>query len=645
MPHGNARLLSDAKGAENFPEHVFAVDPAHDLAHRPERGTQLLRDELRREPAGERLARGRGKAGGTFETILMPRIDRHGPIAVRGATAGHAGDDPFNEQVDAVAAQAGEPHAFHSVPGSVFAKVDLIEDEDRGRSAMGHRPLVIGHFSTPIHDVQHEVRKFDLPSGARDAGQFDRVVTLAHAGGVDEAQRDAAEVDDFLDHVPRGAGLRAHDRAFVPEEQIEERGFADVRRPVDHGADAFAEDLAAGGGGEQGVDLGAGGIEPGEEGIAGVGVDVFIREIDERFDVGEEAEEVFTKGADAVAEPAFELLAGGAQREVGLRGDEIHHGFSLGEVELSVKVGALGEFTGLGGASAVAEEQFEDSAGDEHAAMAGDFDHVFPGVTRGRTEDGEQHVVDLFVAIEDRAVLLNARRQLCDAHLAPESRIRQVHRARAAEPEQGDGAFTEGRGDGGDGVVHGRTVASGGPAKSPLAPVREKRAFSTGAAWCYVSPMSRPQGFTLLEIMLAIVIGLLLMGVAVPSVIGLMREQRLKETYEQFDDFARAAQTEAVKKGKTMVMIWDEASISLVPLDPEARDEGAEPRSFPFPDGATMTLSRPAALVKKPVPEWPFWRTGACEPAIVNLEGPGGTWTAEYNGLTARGRITDMHAK
>jgi len=157
--------------------------------------------------------------------------------------------------------------------------------------------------------------------------------------------------------------------------------------------------------------------------------------------------------------------------------------------------------------------------------------------------------------------------------------------------------------------------------------------------------MSRRQGFTLLEIMLAIVIGLLLMGVAVPSVIGLMREQRLKASYEEFDDFVRRAQTEAVKKGRTMVMVWDKDAIQLVALDPEAHDAEAEPASFAFPDGATITLARPAALVKKPVPEWPFWKTGACEPAVVSLEGPGGVWTAEYNGLTARGYLSQMSPK
>ena len=145
--------------------------------------------------------------------------------------------------------------------------------------------------------------------------------------------------------------------------------------------------------------------------------------------------------------------------------------------------------------------------------------------------------------------------------------------------------------------------------------------------------------------MLAIVIGLLLMGVAVPSVIGLMREQRLKASYEEFDDFVRRAQTEAVKKGRTMVMVWDKDAIQLVPLDPEAHDAEAEPASFAFPDGATITLARPAALVKKPVPEWPFWKTGACEPAVVSLEGPGGVWTAEYNGLTARGHLSQMSPK
>jgi prepilin-type N-terminal cleavage/methylation domain-containing protein len=157
--------------------------------------------------------------------------------------------------------------------------------------------------------------------------------------------------------------------------------------------------------------------------------------------------------------------------------------------------------------------------------------------------------------------------------------------------------------------------------------------------------MSRRDGFTLLEILLAIVIGLLLMSVAVPSVTGLLRDQSLKKTYEQFDDFVRTAQMRAVSEGRTLVMVWDEGGITLVPLDPDSKEEDAKTEAFSIPDGCTFTLERPAALVKKPVAEWPFWRSGTCEPVIVHCESKAGTWTVEYNGLTVRGRVLAMESK
>lgn len=157
--------------------------------------------------------------------------------------------------------------------------------------------------------------------------------------------------------------------------------------------------------------------------------------------------------------------------------------------------------------------------------------------------------------------------------------------------------------------------------------------------------MSPRHGFTLLEIMLAIVIGLLLMTVAVPSVVGMMREQKLKQTYEEFDDFVRKAQLQAVETGQTQVMVWGGAGIDLILQSQEESENPEPPAHFTFPDGTTWNLGRPAALVKKPVWEWPFWRSGVCEPVVVSYEGAAGKWMAEYNGLTGRGKLLEMEAK
>jgi prepilin-type N-terminal cleavage/methylation domain-containing protein len=84
--------------------------------------------------------------------------------------------------------------------------------------------------------------------------------------------------------------------------------------------------------------------------------------------------------------------------------------------------------------------------------------------------------------------------------------------------------------------------------------------------------MPRRHAFTLLEILIAIVIGLMLLLIAVPSVSGMIREQKLRETFQKFDNYVRAAQTRAMRERRTYVMVWDKKGIDLVPLDPTVPD-------------------------------------------------------------------------
>ncbi len=157
--------------------------------------------------------------------------------------------------------------------------------------------------------------------------------------------------------------------------------------------------------------------------------------------------------------------------------------------------------------------------------------------------------------------------------------------------------------------------------------------------------MSRRHGFTLLELCLAVMIGMLLMSIAVPSVTGMLREQRLRESFDAFDDFVRGAQSKAIKERRMVVMVWDKEGISLDSPDLTEEEAKSKTERFSFAEDATWNLERPAALVKNPVWEWPFWRSGACEPVVVNFESPAGTWSAEYNGLTGHGKVVAMEVK
>ena len=147
--------------------------------------------------------------------------------------------------------------------------------------------------------------------------------------------------------------------------------------------------------------------------------------------------------------------------------------------------------------------------------------------------------------------------------------------------------------------------------------------------------MSRRAGFTLLEICMVIVIILLLFGLAVPSINALFAEQRMKKTFEQFDDFVRRTQMRAATERRAMVMIWDGEGITVQPDDPKEDDAASEGDYFAFTEG-TFALERPAALEKKPPVEWLFWRSGTCEPAIIHFEGQAGAWSVQYDPLTVR---------
>ncbi len=243
-------------------------------------------------------------------------------------------------------------------------------------------------------------------AGALDAGVFQEVLGEADAGGVYEEDGDAAEVYGFLEGIASGAGEMADDGALVAEEAVEEAGFAGVGLAEDDGAEAFAKDAALIGGAEEAGDFGAGGFEAGEEGGAGGGVDVFVRKIDVSLDVGKDGKEDLAQGGDVAAEAALELLGGGAEGEIGLGADEVHDGLGLGEVHFAIEEGAAGEFARLGERGAAGEEEIEDAAGDEDAAVALDLNDVLAGVARGGAMDGEEDFVEDAGAIDDAAELL-----------------------------------------------------------------------------------------------------------------------------------------------------------------------------------------------------------------------------------------------
>jgi len=148
--------------------------------------------------------------------------------------------------------------------------------------------------------------------------------------------------------------------------------------------------------------------------------------------------------------------------------------------------------------------------------------------------------------------------------------------------------------------------------------------------------MKRRAAFTLLEIVVAITIALMILMMAIPSVRGVMAEQALEKSYHQFDELVMRAQTRSVTERRTYALVWGKGEIVLVAMDKMDNDAPVEPEHYAVGEDEEYILERPAAMVKDPPGLWTFWRSGACEPALVTYNGPRGSWTVRYDALSAR---------
>jgi len=156
----------------------------------------------------------------------------------------------------------------------------------------------------------------------------------------------------------------------------------------------------------------------------------------------------------------------------------------------------------------------------------------------------------------------------------------------------------------------------------------------------------RPRsGFTLLELCLAVAIGLLIITMMIPSMSGLFSAQKLQATFEEFDAFVRAAQKKSITERRDYVMVFEEGGISLEPAEPDEDDASNEMPHLTMAEGADIVIERPVALEKNPPMEWYFWKSGVCEPVVASYKGPLGTWTVEYEPLTARGHVIEENAR
>jgi type II secretion system protein H len=149
----------------------------------------------------------------------------------------------------------------------------------------------------------------------------------------------------------------------------------------------------------------------------------------------------------------------------------------------------------------------------------------------------------------------------------------------------------------------------------------------------------RSTGFTLVELAVAVLLLVLLMMLAVPSMEGVLADRRLRRSLDGFNAIVREAQARSIAERRPYLIVWFDGKVGLR-AEGLAKGENSDPEvKMQLSRTESLKISFPAALLEKPPAEWIFWPSGNCEPAVVKYQGRNGNWTSSYSALTARGEI------
>ena len=157
-------------------------------------------------------------------------------------------------------------------------------------------------------------------------------------------------------------------------------------------------------------------------------------------------------------------------------------------------------------------------------------------------------------------------------------------------------------------------------------------------------PFHSKAGFTLLEVSLAIMIALLIMAIAIPSLTGAMGKSKAQDAFSAFDDMVQEAHFRSMQEGRNYVIVWGrDKEVIVRPEEPSNRGEAQGLRQWNIQKEEALELHLPAALIAKgatPDAIWTFWSNGVCEPAEIRYAGAAGKWKAVYSPFTVQAEVS-----
>lgn len=149
------------------------------------------------------------------------------------------------------------------------------------------------------------------------------------------------------------------------------------------------------------------------------------------------------------------------------------------------------------------------------------------------------------------------------------------------------------------------------------------------------------RGFTLIEMAIAVFIMLMLLSLAVPSLNGVLKDRRLRRSLDDMNKLVVMAQERSVAERRSYLISWQKDHLILRPETLRRGEASAPVSSLQLRRGDAYLLNLPASLLDDAPPDWVFWPSGTCEPAIVSFKGVDGSWSAKYASLTARAELSN----
>ena len=157
--------------------------------------------------------------------------------------------------------------------------------------------------------------------------------------------------------------------------------------------------------------------------------------------------------------------------------------------------------------------------------------------------------------------------------------------------------------------------------------------------------MRRRDGFTLVEMVIAVVILLVIFTLAVPSLNGILADRGLRRSLDDMNRLVVQAQERSIAEGRSYLIVWRNKQFALRPEGFRKGEDRKPLATLKWQKGDAFTLSFPAAIEEEPPSEWIFWPSGNCEPAVVTYRGSSGAWKANYSALTGRPELVYYGAR